>query len=107
MGSGLYSQKLAYKDWFKFNNAQRVHYNFVEMAPSTFVSLLLAGLYFPWAATGIGLALAFFRIVYCVGYMGKGPKGRGIGAIGNDFCLFALIALSVLTGWRIANGNAP
>jgi hypothetical protein len=30
MGSGVFSKKLSYADWFKFNNAQRVHYNFLE-----------------------------------------------------------------------------
>jgi len=30
MGSGRYSEKLEYKEWFEFNNAQRVHVNFVE-----------------------------------------------------------------------------
>ena len=29
MGSGLYSQKLSYKEWYDFNNAQRAHYNYV------------------------------------------------------------------------------
>ena len=29
-GEGRYSQKLAYADWIKFNNAMRVHMNFVE-----------------------------------------------------------------------------
>lgn len=29
-GSGLYSKKLSYKDWFEFNLTQRVHANFLE-----------------------------------------------------------------------------
>jgi len=107
MGSGFYSQKLSYKQWYDFNIAQRVHYNFLEMAPSTFVSLLLGGLYFPIASAGFGLGLAVFRLVYCIGYTGKGPKGKSIGAAGNDFCLLALIILTVITGWRIASGAGP
>jgi len=30
MGSGVYSMKLSYKDWYDFNNGQRVHLNYVE-----------------------------------------------------------------------------
>ena len=29
-GSGRYSDKLDYGAWFKFNNWQRAHYNFLE-----------------------------------------------------------------------------
>ena len=29
MGNGVYSQRLPYKDWYAFNNAQRCHYNYV------------------------------------------------------------------------------
>lgn len=47
MGSGLYSQRLAYKDWYTLNNAQRAHGNYVEMAPTTLVWVFISGLYFP------------------------------------------------------------
>ena len=30
MGNGRYSAKLTYKDWFEFNSAQRIHYNYLE-----------------------------------------------------------------------------
>lgn len=30
MGSGKYSEKLSYKDWFLFNTGQRIHYNYLE-----------------------------------------------------------------------------
>jgi hypothetical protein len=30
MGNGRYSEKLSYKEWFEFNNAIRVHYNYIE-----------------------------------------------------------------------------
>jgi hypothetical protein len=30
MGSGLYASKLPHDDWVRFNNAQRVHYNYLE-----------------------------------------------------------------------------
>jgi hypothetical protein len=30
MGSGRFSDKLSYAEWFEFNCAQRGHYNFIE-----------------------------------------------------------------------------
>ena len=30
MGCGRFSEKLSYKDWYEFNLAQRVHYNYLE-----------------------------------------------------------------------------
>ncbi len=30
LGSGVYSEKLSYKDWFNFNLSQRAHFNFLE-----------------------------------------------------------------------------
>ena len=106
MGCGRYAQKLTYKQWFDFNNAQRAHYNFVEMAPSTFVFLLVSGIYFPIPAAAIGLALAIFRVIYSIGYAKGGPKGRLIGAIGNDLALLGLIGLGFASGAMFANGNA-
>lgn len=77
------------------------------MAPSTFVSLLLAGLYFPQASAVLGLIVVVSRVLYSIGYMSGGPKGRSIGAIGNDIGLFGLIILAGITGWRIVNGTGP
>ena len=108
MGTGIYSKKLAYKEWYAFNNAQRAHGNFVEMAPSTLVWTLISGLYFPIPAAAIGLAIVFFRLIYSIGYAGdKGPQGRTIGAIGNDFCILGLFGLSIASGALLINGNGP
>lgn len=106
MGSGWYSRKLSYKQWFDFNNAQRAHANYLEMLPSTFVFLLIAGLYFPIPAAAIGLALAIFRFVYAYGYANSGPTGRLIGAIANDLCLLGLLGLSFASGVRWINGDS-
>lgn len=106
MGSGRYSAKLSYKQWYDYNNAQRAHYNFVEMAPSTFVMLFIAGIYFPIPAAAIGLALAIFRAIYSAGYAYSGPKGRLIGALGNDLCLLGLLGLSLASGIMFANGSS-
>jgi len=94
MGSGLYSSKLTYEQWFTFNNQQRAHYNFVEFAPSTFVLLFISGIYFPIPSAIIGLVLAISRVIYSIGYASGGPSGRLIGALGNDFCLLGHLGLS-------------
>jgi len=108
MGSGMYSQKLAYKDWYAFNNAQRAHGNFVEMAPSTLLWVLIAGLYYPIPAAAVGLALFIFRLIYSIGYASdKGPKGRIVGALGNDLCLLAIFGLSIASGVMLITNATP
>jgi uncharacterized membrane protein YecN with MAPEG domain len=108
MGNGVYSQRLPYKDWYAFNNAQRCHQNFIEMAPSTLVWLLIAGLYFAVPAAAIGLGVIVFRLIYSIGYAGsKGPQGRIIGALGNDLTLLGLFGLSIASGAMMINGNSP
>lgn len=47
IGSGLYSQKLSYADWYHFNILQRIHLNYLESLPLALTSLLAAGLYRP------------------------------------------------------------
>jgi hypothetical protein len=34
-GSGFYSKNLSYEDWYRLNNGQRAHMNFVEWIAST------------------------------------------------------------------------
>jgi glutathione S-transferase len=102
MGSGLYAGKLSYKDWYDFNNAQRAHYNYLEMAPTTFLWLLIAGIYFPLPAAALGVGVFVFRLIYAVNYAKKGPGGRGLGAIGNDLALLGLLSLSLASGVKLA-----
>jgi glutathione S-transferase len=105
MGSGRYSAKLNYEQWFRFNNAQRAHMNFIEFAPSTFVLLFIAGIYFPVASAAIGLAIIIARIAYSIGYTNGGPAGRVIGAIVNDFALLGLLGLSFASGIFFIQGK--
>ena len=105
-GNGRYSQKLSYKEWFDFNNAQRAHYNFLEMAPSTFLWLLIAGVYYPCFASVVGLLTGVFRLHYAYSYATKGAQGRRIGAIGNDLMILALFGASICSGWSLAQGKA-
>ena len=97
---------MGYKEWYEFNNAQRAHYNFVEMAPSTFLWLLVAGLYYPCAASVLGALTGVFRLHYAWGYATNGPNGRRIGAIANDLFILALFVMSVCSGWSLLKGKA-
>lgn len=106
MGSGRYSSKLTYEHWYKFNNAQRVHYNFIEFAPSMFVVLLIAGVYFPVAAAVLGLVHFIGRIIYSIGYANGGPTGRFVGVILNDLSLLGLLGLAFASGIMLAMGKS-
>jgi len=106
MGNGRYSQKLSYEQWYKFNNAQRAHYNFIEFAPTTFVFLFIAGLYFPIPAAAIGLGVIIFRFFYAIGYSSGGPSARVFGAVANDFCLLGLFGLSIASGAMLIQGKS-
>lgn len=68
-GSGFYSQKLGYKEWFEFNNSQRVHLHFVEWIATYLFLLGAAGVYYPITSASIGLAIFLDRIAYGVGYV--------------------------------------
>lgn len=95
VGSGYYSSKLNYADWFHFNNAQRAHMNFVEMLTPQVVFLLIAGLQCSCFATYIGIAMIVGRLLYALGYAGIGPKGRSIGVLLNDLALLASLYLCI------------
>ena len=106
MGSGRYSEKLSYKEWLQFNNSQRAHYHFIEMAPSTLILLLVSGIYFPIASAALGLALAIFRLLYAIGYSsaGIGATSRKIGTGGNYLVLLAFIGLSIASSIMFISG---
>ena len=93
MGTGLYSSKLSYENWYNFNNAVRAHQNFLEFLPMMISFLLIAGIYFPIPAASLGLVLMIARIIYAVGYTGWGPAGR---LPGFFITLFSVIALGIL-----------
>lgn len=96
MGSGYYSKKLPYKDWFRFNNAQRVHYNFLEALPMILTLLFIAGLKQPLAALIIGCVYFVARLIYLVSYV-KNPNLRVMGVLPMTLCVFSLFGLSLYT----------
>lgn len=106
MGNGRYSEKLSYSQWYKFNNAQRAHYNLVESAPSIFAFLFISGLYFPIPSAVLGLVVVISRIIYSIGYVSGGPGGRLIGALLVDLALLGFLGLSFASSIMFAMGKA-
>ncbi|KAI9374004.1 hypothetical protein BJX61DRAFT_541158 [Aspergillus egyptiacus] len=82
---------------YQFNCAQRAHANFLENAPQTMLSVLIAGFRYPQLAAGLGAAWVLFRGLFMYGYIySEKPEGKGR-FMGSFFWLaqMALWALSV------------
>ena len=103
MGTGRYSQKLSYADWLEFNQAQRVHYNFVEQVTSIIVFLIIGGLRYPLLATGFGVLYFVARIFFTFYVSRKGASHplRMAGAGLCDVALLGSLVLSVLTAINV------
>ena len=97
MGNSYFSKQLTYAQWYHFNNAQRVHYNFLEALPMILMLLFIAGLTQPLAALILGCIYFVARLVYLVGYMKGGPNMRGFGAIPSSLAQLALFGISFYT----------
>eukprot|EP00357_Protocruzia_adherens_P024127 CAMPEP_0115039098 /NCGR_PEP_ID=MMETSP0216-20121206/43805_1 /TAXON_ID=223996 /ORGANISM="Protocruzia adherens, Strain Boccale" /LENGTH=180 /DNA_ID=CAMNT_0002419631 /DNA_START=23 /DNA_END=565 /DNA_ORIENTATION=- len=97
MGSGKHAERLDYRDWVLFNNAQRVQYNYVEDMTIIVFFTLVAGLYFPKTATVFGILYLVGRIIYSCLYLGNpGPDGRKYGAV---VMLLSKIVNAILAGY--------
>ena len=81
MGEGRYAERLSYKDWFNFGVAQRIHYHFMECYTSIVTWILIAGVRFPIPAIAFGAGFSCARLIFHIGYIRKGPKGRTVGFI--------------------------
>lgn len=107
MGNGVYSQRLPYKQWYDFNNAQRAHYNFVESIASVLTLLVIGGIYYPIVAAAFGFVYFIGRIIYSIGYSMSGSAGRLIGVLILDVAIVALFVLSLITGYKFVRGIPP
>lgn len=105
MGNGRYAAKLTDDDWLLFNNAQRAHYNFVEGVASYIVMILAAAVYYPIYASILGVAVIVGRLLFAIGYVSAGPKGRMVGVLLVDIALLGLLGLSICSGWNIVQGK--
>ncbi len=97
MGNGRFSEKLTYKEWYEFNNAQRVHMNFVEQLPMVLIIILVASFTKPLAALILSIAYFLLRLIYAIGYAIKGPNFRALGAIPNLLVKLTLFGLAFYT----------
>ena len=105
MGNGKYASLMPYDKWVSFNNAQRAHYNMVEISGPTLACLLGGGLYHPRACAAMGFAFAFGRVLYAVGYnTKKGADGRLVGVVIAEIAVVGLFGLCMWVG--AVKGNA-
>ncbi len=104
MGHGRYSDKLEYDDWLAFANAQRGHYNYVEVVAPMIAIELLCGLFYARWAVLLGLAYVFGLVLYFHGYLSGGPKGRVLSLPFVDGAMLALFGLTFYGAWNAAGG---
>ena len=90
---------------FKFNNAQRAHLNFVEQIATCLALIAVGGLFYPIVQASFGLVMFIARIVYTVGYIKGGPKGRAAGVILWDIGLIASLVLASITAIQMIMGK--
>jgi len=81
MGSGRYADKLDTQSWIDFNNAQRVHYNYLESIPIVITCTLISGLSYPRYTVLMAWIFMIGRTLYTMGYLTGGAQKRGPGAI--------------------------
>lgn len=98
MGNGRYSAQLSYGDWYRFNVAQRTHYNMIETSGPALATLLAGGLFYPITSAILGFTYGVGRIIYAHGYITGGPSGRLIGAVFADLAIFGLWGVAGVGG---------
>ena len=91
-GSGVYSQKLTYKDWYAFNIAQRVHLSYLEQLPVAVAALVSAGIYYPRASALAGVIYIVGKILASRFYKQKGGASNSLRIAGQ-----AISFLTILT----------
>eukprot|EP01062_Namystynia_karyoxenos_P074301 TRINITY_DN71183_c0_g1_i1.p2 TRINITY_DN71183_c0_g1~~TRINITY_DN71183_c0_g1_i1.p2 ORF type:complete len:176 (+),score=58.45 TRINITY_DN71183_c0_g1_i1:80-607(+) len=104
MGSGHFASKLSLTDWLDFNHAQRVHLNMVEGIAGTITLVLACGAFWPSWAVKCAAAVFAGRLLYAIGYMGLGAKGRGPGILTVDVALIALGYGAISGVWGMGGG---
>lgn len=106
MGSGQFSQKLSLPEWTEFNNAIRVHYNYLEGVTSCVTLMLVSGLFFPRYTAVLGATYIAGRVCYGIGYRKKGARGRFLGAGLFDLSLIGLLGGALYGAFTFAGGFA-
>ncbi len=102
MGNGRYAAELDYPQWVEFNNAQRAHYNMIEISAPVLSCLTLSGLFQPAIAAGLGFTFGVGRIVYSMGYQSNaGANGRLAGAVIASIATYSLYLLTIYNGVKM------
>ena len=94
-GSGWYSKKLEYKDWFRMNCGQRVQQNTLETLTTILFLTVVTGLVYPTAAFVLQIILLVSRLLFTMGYVKKGPAGRLPGAIPQNIAFFVVFGYAL------------
>jgi len=105
MGNGYYSKKLDYKNWFEFNSRQRAHYNSIENIVAVLPFIFIGGINLPIASASFGLIYLVGRIIYSIGYIKSGPKGRTFGGVIKDVGLVGTFIVSIISIMKMYNGT--
>mmetsp|Transcript_13058 Transcript_13058/g.45656 ORF Transcript_13058/g.45656 Transcript_13058/m.45656 type:complete len:170 (-) Transcript_13058:183-692(-) len=88
---------------FKFNSAQRGHYNAVETIGNFLAMSIVVGLFHPITTAVLGAVWNVGTYVYAKNYAENGPKSRysGLGGLGR-LGFFGLFLIGVITGVELA-----
>ena len=86
--------KRSYKDWFKFNCAQRGHLNYLEMSGLSIMLMLFAGLFAPIFSATMGFMIIFMRELYVKLY-NIDPKYRLIAILFIDIGILGELLVCV------------
>lgn len=65
----------------------------------------VAGIYFPIPISVIGVVMIIGRLIYSIGYVNGGPKGRLVGAIIGDLILLGQLGLSLASAIMFIQGH--
>ena len=87
-GNGFYGKKLAYPDWFRFQNAQRTQINFLEHMCFAILSPFLIYPSYPTASLVLATMVFCGRLIFTVSYAIGGPSARLPGALIMDAGIF-------------------
>lgn len=102
LGNGRYSAELPYENWLVFNNAQRAHYNMIEVSGPALACVVTGGLYYPTLCGGLGIVFAIGRVLYSIGYNSKrGASGRLAGAVVGSISLYGLFGTNLFVGAKM------
>mmetsp|Transcript_9280 Transcript_9280/g.25242 ORF Transcript_9280/g.25242 Transcript_9280/m.25242 type:complete len:160 (-) Transcript_9280:209-688(-) len=94
-GLGRLTKDFSDAEWHDFNNAMRVHQNYVEGIAPASIFVLVSGLFFPTLSASAGVVYFIGRVIYGIGYRKYGASGRIVGAAIFDLAILVLFFSAV------------